>query len=455
MGRIKLIVLALLFSVSISVQSQIIKVACIGNSITYGSGLQNRDKQSYPAQLQFWLGKNYDVKNFGVSGATLLKNGNKPYWDQQAFTNAKDFLPDIVIIKLGTNDSKPVNWSYAEEFSSNYKELISIFKSLPSRPRILIATPVPVFTEEKWGISRAVVRDEILPMVKEIANSTHCDLVDLYSTCLNQGRFFPDHVHPDPLGAEMMVEEIYIKLFHKTSANHGTGFNTAIHPVPSPEYRGASAGWGEGKDWFSQHDAINQIGDDRQVDLVFLGNSITQSWGGEGREVWAPVKDLWDSLYSPRNAANFGISGDRTQHILWRIENGNFDKIKPKAIVLTIGVNNFRGNTATEIAAGITLIIKKLRKKLPSAKILLLGPLPAGKDSADPLRKQFLAVHKQIRKLGVHIGVSYYCIDKPFINDDGSLNYELMRTDNIHLAPKGYELWSQKIEPELVKIFSK
>jgi len=456
MRRYLIVITALLISCSLTGlgQQQLIKIACVGNSITYGSGIKNRAQHSYPAQLQYWLGDDYEVKNFGVGGATMLKKGNKPYWIQAEFQQVKDYQPDIIIIKLGTNDSKPKNWQYASDFEADYKQMIKEFQALKSKPRVMVALPVPVFTEEKWGISQAVVRDEILPIVERVGNALNCDIIDLYHPLEDYGRFFPDQVHPDPLGAELMVKEIYVKLFNKTSANGGISFNTATHPVPSPEYRGASAGWGNGKDWFSQHKDINQIGKDRQVDLVFLGNSITQSWGGEGRSVGSPVKELWDSLYAPRNAANFGISGDRTQHILWRIDHGNFDDISPKAVILTIGVNNFRNNSSNEISEGIKLIVKKLKKKLPSTQIILLGPLPTGSNESDPMRAKYHQVHKLIKGLDALSHVSYMKISDPFILQNGDLNYDLMRTDNIHPKAQGYYQWASLIEPLLKQIFN-
>lgn len=435
-------------------QQQEIKIACVGNSITFGSGISNRDQHSYPAQLQYWLGDDYEVKNFGVGGTTMLKKGNKPYWIQPEFQQIKDYQPDIIIIKLGTNDSKPQNWQYSSDFETDYKQMIDEFAELKSRPRIMLALPVPVFIEEKWGINQAVVRDEILPIVEKVGKSRQCDIIDLYHPLEDYGRYFPDQIHPDPLGAELIVKEIYLKLFHKTSSNRGASFNTATHPVPSPEYRGAAAGWGEGKDWFSQHEDINQIGKERQLDLVFLGNSITQSWGGEGRSVGSPVRELWDSLYSARNAANFGISGDRTQHILWRIDNGNFDAISPQAVILTIGVNNFRNNSSSEISAGIKLIISRLKRKLPSTHIILLGPLPSGADESDPMREKYQQVHQQISGLGTQSRVTYMKISEPFILANGDLNYDFMRTDNIHLTAQGYYQWASLIEPELKKIFN-
>ena len=454
MGRKLILVFLVLISATFSnAQQRKIKVACVGNSITAGSGIKNKKQQSYPAQLQFWLGDEYEVKNFGVSGTTMLKKGDNPYWQRKEFTNVKAFLPDIIIIKLGTNDSKPQNWKFAEEFKTDYEQMIKEFSALSSRPRILIARPVPVFKEIQWGINQAIVKDEIVPIVDEIGKNNNLDIVDLYTPLLEAGNYFPDKVHPDPLGAELIVKEIYIKLFHKSSANHGKSFNTATHPVPSPEYRGAPAGWGEGKDWFSQHNDINAIGDSLQVDLVFLGNSITQSWGGPGRNVYSPVKELWDSLYAPRNAANFGISGDRTQNILWRIQNGNFDGISPKVVVVAVGVNNFSQNTAAEISSGITLIVKELTKKLPKTQIILLGPLPTGDNESHPYRKKFHAVHNGIKTLGTKSNVDYIKLSNPFILEGGMLNYDLMRSDNIHLNAAGYYEWAKQIEPLLAPYF--
>lgn len=448
MGRRLLLLAALaLLPLLTYAQQRKIKVACVGNSITYGSGIPNRDSLSYPAQLQFWLGKDYDVQNFGVSGATMLKTGDRPYWNEPTFQQAKEFQPDIVLIKLGTNDSKPQNWENAEQFRPDYQEMIDAFNQLPSRPRILLLTPAPVFTPEKWGISQSVVRDEVAPIIRELAAKNRLDLVDLHEELKDAAPYFPDQVHPDPLACEMMVHAIYVKLFHRNAANRGKAFNTATFAVPSPEYRGAAAGWGSGKDWFSQFNDINRIIENKEIKLVFLGNSITQGWGDEDRQTGAIAREIWDSLYAPRHAANFGISGDRTQHILWRIRNGNCQGISPKAIVLTIGVNNFRGNTAQEIQQGIELIVRELRRRCPESNILLLGPLPAGLTSEDPFRTKYEAVHQLIKPLGNLNQVDYVKIAAPFILADGSLNPELMSGDGIHLKKPGYAEWAALIEP--------
>ncbi|MDF7807745.1 GDSL-type esterase/lipase family protein [Pontiellaceae bacterium B12219] len=127
-----------------------VKVACVGDSITFGAKIKDRTTNSYPAQLNELLGDQYTVKNFGNSGSTLLKNGNKPYWKQKAYTDALAFNPDIVIIKLGTNDSKPENWAHKAEYIPDYVELIETFQALESNPTIWICYPVPAYPG-KWA----------------------------------------------------------------------------------------------------------------------------------------------------------------------------------------------------------------------------------------------------------------------------------------------------------------
>jgi len=438
-----------------SLQAQIVKIACVGNSITYGSGITNREKMSYPAQLQGWMGPKYNVRNFGVSGATMLRKGDKPYWNTREYHEVLNFKPDIIIIKLGTNDSKPQNWQFALEFEKDYTDMILEFKALESKPRILLALPVPVFVPEKWGIRDSIVKEGIIPIIKNISKATKCQYIDLYTPLLDYKWAFPDDVHPNSIGASVMVENIYRALFYKDKM-HGSGYlNTAVLPAPGAECRGAAAGWGEGKDWFAEFEEINKMTMDRPIDLVLLGNSITQGWGGEGRSVGSAVPELWDSLFKPLNAGNFGISGDRTQNILWRIQNGNFDHIKPKVIALEIGVNNFRDNSDKEISGAIQSIVKALQKKVPAAKILLFGCLPAGTSNNDPNRLKYKAVQRGITGLNNGKTVIYINMDKHFIQSDGSLVEGLMAQDAIHLTPEGYRTWAGVLIPAVRKMLGK
>ena len=173
------------------------------------------------------------------------------------------------------------------------------------------------------------------------------------------------------------------------------------------------------------------------------------------RSVLSPVPEIWDSLFKPLNAGNFGISGDRTQNVLWRVLNGEFDKVKPKVVALEIGVNNFQENSAKEIADGIQSIVRALQKKAPSTKIILFGPLPAGINSKDPNRQKYRQVHEIIHGLSNGKNVFYQNMDKKFINPDGSLVEGLMSDDAIHLTAAGYRVWASVLVPEARKLLGK
>ncbi|MGJ8654518.1 MAG: GDSL-type esterase/lipase family protein [Opitutaceae bacterium] len=187
---------------------QPIRVACVGDSITFGATIKDRVNKSYPAQLQQLLGDGYVVKNFGVSGATLLKQGNKPYWKTKQFDPAHAFNPNIVVIKLGTNDSKPDNWRHKESFVADYVALIESFQALPGKPVVYICKPVPAYPGN-FKITDQVIREEVMPLIEVVAKQTKVEMIDLYSALSNQSELFPDKVHPNAEGARIMAETIY------------------------------------------------------------------------------------------------------------------------------------------------------------------------------------------------------------------------------------------------------
>ena len=136
----------------------------MGDSITAGAGAE--PGKAYPIQLQAMLGDKWQVKNFGVGGRTLLKKGDLPYWKEQALTDAQAFNPDVVVIMLGTNDTKVQNWVHHDEFYADYKDLVEIFKNLPSKPRVFICRPCPVPDPGNYGINEANTQLEI-PMIDQ------------------------------------------------------------------------------------------------------------------------------------------------------------------------------------------------------------------------------------------------------------------------------------------------
>lgn len=194
--------------VNLSDYSAPIKVACIGNSITFGSGIKDRDSLSYPAQLQHMLGDNWEVRNYGVSARTLLSKGDYPYIQESAFEEAKGFQPDVVLIKLGTNDTKPQNWQFKNEFKDDYRKLIESFQSLESKPIIVLLKAVPAFPG-RAGISDSIVFNCVNPMVEELAGEMNLPMIDLYQPFVGHSELFPDLIHPNAQGASIIAKTIY------------------------------------------------------------------------------------------------------------------------------------------------------------------------------------------------------------------------------------------------------
>lgn len=190
------------------------KVACVGDSITYGDGIKDRNKNSYPAQLQRMLGHDWQVENFGVNGATLLEKGDKPYIKQHAYSEAVSFKPDIVIIKLGTNDTKAINWQHKADYKANYKKLIQSFKNLPSKPKVYLCLPVPVF-EAHGKIDSGVMINEIIPLLKETATETNSLFIDLYTPLKGKPEMFSDNIHPNTEGAAVIAQTVAESLLIK------------------------------------------------------------------------------------------------------------------------------------------------------------------------------------------------------------------------------------------------
>lgn len=181
------------------------KVACIGDSITAGSGIKNPAKDGYPAVLGVLLGEDFEVKNFGVSGRTLMDSGDHPYTKEKKYDASLAFEPNVVIIKLGTNDSKPQNWKHKDEFEANLKNLIKTYQQLPSKPLVIIATQMYV-GKSAWGITNEVVKNEVLPITLKVAKQMHLPVIDFYKEFDGKSEMLCDGVHPNEMGAKKMAE---------------------------------------------------------------------------------------------------------------------------------------------------------------------------------------------------------------------------------------------------------
>ena len=187
--------------------SEQIRVACVGDSITYGAGIKDRKNMNYPKQLGKLLGKEYEVRNFGNSGSTMLKKGDKPDWKQKEFKAALEYAPNIVIIKLGTNDTKPQNWKNGADYSVDYKAMISSFTKLSSKPKVYICLPVPV-VKARWGITNEIVIKEIIPAIRKISDQTKSEIIDLNTPFKGKNELIPDFVHPNGAGATIIARTV-------------------------------------------------------------------------------------------------------------------------------------------------------------------------------------------------------------------------------------------------------
>ena len=185
-----------------------VRVACIGNSITFGAGIRNRSRDSYPTVLARMLGDSYWVKNFGVSARTMLNKGDHPYMNEPAYKNALAFNPNIVVIKLGTNDSKSFNWKYKADFMKDAQTMIDAFKGLPSQPKIYLCYPSKAYLTGD-GINDDIISKEIIPMIKKLAKKNDLSVIDLHTAMDGMPELFPDRIHPNEKGAQVMAKAVY------------------------------------------------------------------------------------------------------------------------------------------------------------------------------------------------------------------------------------------------------
>ena len=225
-------------------------------------------------------------------------------------------------------------------------------------------------------------------------------------------------------------------LFAQDAVTNVVGSNSATNPVPL------------GAGWVKRHEGFVAQAKQGGIDILFMGDSITDFWRTRGSNVW-------NQFYAPQHAANFGISGDRTQHVLWRIDHGELDGIHPKVVVLMIGTNNTGKerdnqtprNTVPEAIAGVQAVVADIRARLPDSKILLLAIFPRGALD-DPQRAQVALINTVIAKLDDGQMVRFLDIGPKFLEADGTLPKSIM-PDLLHPNAHGYQIWAEAMEPTL------
>jgi acetyl esterase/lipase/lysophospholipase L1-like esterase len=187
-----------------------IRVACIGNSITDGHGIDMSSLNAYPGQLQQLLGEGYQVRNYGRSARTMLNKGDFPYMNEEAWQHALAFNPQVVVIKLGTNDSKPENWQYGKEYQQDLQQMVDALKALPAKPKIYLATPITAY-KPSWNISDSVIVNEIIPIIRKVAKKNKLEVIDLHESFKDEDgkQMQGDGIHPTQAGDGQIARLVF------------------------------------------------------------------------------------------------------------------------------------------------------------------------------------------------------------------------------------------------------
>jgi lysophospholipase L1-like esterase len=214
--------------------------------------------------------------------------------------------------------------------------------------------------------------------------------------------------------------------------NQAPALNPCLRPIPR-----------EGKAYDRFLELNKRVKENEgKAEVIFVGDSITEGWEKNGKAAWA-------KYYAPRHALNLGIGSDHTQHVLWRLDHGNLDGLKPKVAVVLIGVNNIpdTNNTPRMVLEGVAAVVAKLREKLPDTQVLLLGIFPFREDFCEQ-RGKALQINQALQKLDDGKRVRFRDVGYLFIQPDGKIPRDMMR-DYVHPSPRGYQLWAEAIEPDL------
>lgn len=304
----------------------------------------------------------------------------------------------------------------------------------------------------KAGLSRQVVvaagqwQTAALKWVEENAGNVDCLYTDSIVSINNNAVKTISLGRPDGKAPYAVVNPRQIVNFI-TGATGNRVIETTI-PVPGNEYRWKSVAWTEHSNWFDVAGEIDEILQARKVDVLLLGNSLVQGFGGTRQRITRkPGLEPLTNALGDLTWESAGVNSDRVQHLLWRLRNGNYAAAEPAYVVIAIGVNNMGndGDLPEEIVEGIMAVVKEVRMQMPRAQVILFGMLPAQLDPTGDIRQRIDAAHTILARTGMPRQVTYINPTPWFVNEDGTLKTELYGSDLLHLSVNGYEAWSRLI----------
>ena len=410
-----------------------IRIACIGNSITYGATIANRDVNSYPAKLGEMLGGDYEVKNFGVSGKTMLMAGtdqNDPmqecaYMKTGQYRDAQAYNPDIVIIKLGTNDSKPCNWNtHKDEFEGNMQTMIDAFKELDSNPKIYLCYPTRVINDGAFTISEETIHDQIIPKISNVARENSLNVINLHNVFDGKGgldQFYNDNVHPNEAGATILAEVIsrviLENVFPSEELEHFDKVKT-VGCLGDDVTFGVGANYSGGE---AYPDVLNNLlGDGYEVTNYHAGSR-------------AVVKNARETPDNELGNAYYGTNGA----FLRALNN------KPDIVIFNLGLNDskpFNWEHKEQFKESYQYMIDEL-KKVYSPKIYLCCPTEVRNTPNGTTTVSWQTLKEEIIPLIREVAEDYVLpvIDLSALFDSKQ-DSECLSGDKVHPNKAGYEM---------------
>ncbi|MEM7204161.1 MAG: GDSL-type esterase/lipase family protein [Planctomycetota bacterium] len=436
-------------------------IACLGDSITaVNDTLPDAVRMAWTHQLSERLNvelqwEQHRVTNFGVGGATLLRDGDRPMHETEAYAQAMGSGFDHLVVMLGTNDTvehRRGNWRKNAAWEEDLGSLVADARARRPDAKIWLLGPPPMFPDQP-GLSEARAQSLTAraPRIAELQERTRAfaatrdGVAHLALDGVLQRGQTTDGVHPDCFGNFAIAD-----LLHRALAPDlglPVDLRASINPAPAAEFRGG-AGWGG--TWWKALDDLEQLQRELPLgpDVVFFGDSITQGLTGHAQRRFE---------IAGRDAVSLGLSGDRTEHLRYRLRQGLLRGWSPRVIVLQIGINNLNaaGHSAADTAAGIHAVVDDLRARHPFACILVCGPFPAGRAAASGLRRKVNAVHDgivtigegtEVDTLGGYPQVRYVDLRGLFLDDGGAPN-QRMAADALHINGQGKQAWLAALAP--------
>ena len=364
----------------------------------------------------------------------------------------------MAVVLIGTNNTSQHNNHTAEQTEAGIDAVVSELENRLPETKILLLGILPSDISEEKTKRDNEVNAYLATCYSENPRVTYLDISSIFykNGALNTAFFYdprlPQHgkaLHPDTIGQHMMAEAIEPTLAHlmddepRVPLTAMTDINTALIPVPRLEM--------DSYDWYARHHAELEIQKKVKPQVVLVGDSITHFWGGSpvGIEVNGPT--AWQHAFGDMPVINMGFGWDRTQNVLWRLRQGEFEGLTPKWVVLMIGTNNLTGtenarsNTPEEIVEGIEAICREIRKRSPDSHIILMAILPRGQTPDSRLRAPIQKTNQLLsQRFSNDSSITYLDIGAGFLQPDGSLPQSMM-PDGTHPTDAGYQIWADAL----------